>query len=646
MTQRIKTHQLEDFSRSKYSLAIPENWVMRDKDKDYGIDAEVEIFDDKGNATGLVYLVQLKATETSSVSVAKSIDLRIETIKYFHSLDLPVLIVRYSKKDDLFFCKWAHEVDLYYAKKGAKTRRVTFTDEDIWNTESAEKTIKCLKRIRAIKSVTFSLPLPINMETAIESIKGIPRAVFLSTYRRLISEYSNLIVDQPNKEKALILARLDNNDLVVSLGSLNGCTFHNICRCKDEIFVDEVIMHVLLGSAASLVTIGHAETAARVLLDNKIKTQFIDNLQLFASLLPKLMCTSRYGEIVDLVCEVIDSADENTIEAITTVSALAQLHSSSNEKNIKYQKLLEKCLEKDISRGEESLIGISHYNLANHFHSRGMYRRSIQHYLKARKYEPKYLNQSYYFRELASVLFKSGRFFLSSKLYHISLEKGAPEIVKPLYADALMHAGYYQKSHDVFQEYLNSTNDMHDEWILKKICLESLIKHTGVKEQSRKIAKAISIVDFTKAGSPDFERILNRAIELDNLCAIAWCNMGVLESKSEKHVEAASSLILCSLMQPKNIDAWVNATLCCLNIEVGIEILTLTVRTAYYFNKDDYLKILHNELLSRTDDNTLEKISYMMEEIISDIQETSDPIKFRIMHKDGVFRDVITGENF
>ena len=157
---RVKQHQLEDLSRSKYSLAIPRNWVMRDKDKDYGIDAEVEIFDEKDRATGLVYLVQLKATETSDESAARKVDISIDAIKYYKSLELPVLIVRYSEKQDQFYCKWAHEIDLFYAKKGAKTRRVTFCDEDVWGEESAVDTEKYLKKLRAIKSGAITLPVP------------------------------------------------------------------------------------------------------------------------------------------------------------------------------------------------------------------------------------------------------------------------------------------------------------------------------------------------------------------------------------------------------------------------------------------------------------------------------------------------------
>jgi KaiC/GvpD/RAD55 family RecA-like ATPase len=114
MTKRAKQHQLEDLSRSKYSLAIPKNWVFRHKDKDYGIDAEVEIFDQNDRTTGLVYWIQLKATENNTESRARKVDLSLDSMRYYKSLDIPVMIVRYSAIIDRFYYKWAHEIDLFF----------------------------------------------------------------------------------------------------------------------------------------------------------------------------------------------------------------------------------------------------------------------------------------------------------------------------------------------------------------------------------------------------------------------------------------------------------------------------------------------------------------------------------------------------
>jgi len=645
MTRRVKQHQLEDLSRTKYSLAIPRNWVMRDKGKDYGIDAEVEIFDENDRATGLVYWVQLKATETSDESAARKVDLSIDAIKYYKSLELPVLIVRYSEKEDLFYCKWAHEIDLFYAKKGAKTIRVTFCDEDVWGANSAVKTTEYIKKIRAVKSGAITLPVPIFMEVKEDSINGIPRGVFMSAYRRALQNYSQIATYQSDPEKAALSVSLNNDELVISLASVTGCTFHSIKNRETEGFAEGIVADVLLGLAASLANIGQIEMAARIFLDNRLKMRFLQKQELLIQFIPRLIRTSRYGEIIDAICEVIDSNDDNMLESITTMSAIAVADSDDQDKCAKLQKLLDKCLAKNTALGESSLIGISHYNLANHYRSRRLYRKSITHYLMARRFECKYLNQPYYYQELGGALFGFGKFRFSAKLYKLALDKGAPVSVKPLYADALMLGGNYKLAQDVFSEYLGSAEDDHAEWHLKNMCLESLIDKTGVEEQVRRKKKAISKIDVSKAGDPSFIRDLEKAIELDNLCGLAWFNLGIERGRSGKHEEAAFSFIVCGLVQTWDIEAWVNATLCCFNKEVPIQILPLVLRVAYFFNGDDYLSKLHKELADRFYGDALEKITNVIDELLPKNRNGRKIPKIRLLHDDGIFRDVLTGEN-
>ena len=645
MTRRVKQHQLEDLSRTKYSLAIPRNWVMRDKGKDYGIDAEVEIFDENDRATGLVYWVQLKATETSAESAARKVDLSIDAIKYYKSLELPVLIVRYSEKEDLFYCKWAHEIDLFYAKKGAKTIRVTFCDEDVWGANSAVKTTEYIKKIRAVKSGAITLPVPIFMEVKEDSINGIPRGVFMSAYRRALQNYSQIATYQSDPEKAALSVSLKDDELVISLASVTGCTFHSIRDRETEGFAEGIVADVLLGLAASLANIGQIEMAARIFLDNRLKMRFFQKQELFTQFIPRLIRTSRYGEIIDAVCEVIDSNDDNILESITTMSVIAVADSDDQDKCTKFQKLLDKCLAKNTALGESSLIGISHYNLGNHYRSRRLHRKSIAHYLMARRFESKYLNQPYYYQELGGVLFGFGKYRFSAKLYKLALDKGAPESVKPLYADALMFGGSYKLARDVFSEYLGSVDDDHAEWRLKNMCLENLIEETGVEEQVRRKKEAISKIDISKAGDSSFIRDLEMAIELDNLCGLAWFNLGIERGRSGKHEEAAFSFIVCGLVQTWDIKAWVNATLCCFNKEVPIQILPLVLRAAYFFNGDDYLSTLHKELADRFDGDALEKITNVIDELLPKNRNGRKMPKIRLLHDDWIFRDVLTGEN-
>ena len=590
MSKRPKQHQLEDLSRSKYSLAIPRNWVMRDKDRDYGIDAEVEIFDEKDQATGLVYWVQLKATGNSDKLAALKLDLSIDKIEYYKALELPVLIVLYSDKEDLFYYKWAHEIDLFYAKENAKTIRIMFDDEDIWSEDSAFKIKLHIEKLRAIKAGAIALPVTTFLEIKDSSINGIPRGIIMSVYRQVLQGYSQFVIYQSKPEKANLIVTLSSDELVISLASITVCTFHSIKDRDKEDFTEGIVGDILLGLAISLTNIGQIELAAGILLDKKIKIRFFQRHDLLLHIIPSLIRSSRYGEVIDAVCEAIDANEDNFLENITVISALFVTNLDHNKRN-KFQKLLNKCLAKSIASGENSFIGRSHYNLANHYRSRSLSRKSVYHYLMARRFESIYLNQPYYYQELGGSLFELGKYRFSARVYRLALDKGAPESVKPLYADALMFSGKYKLSLDVFSDYLCSYKDDHAEWHLKKMCLEVLIEKIGVEEQVRLKDEAINKIDTSKTGDHSFVIGLERAIELDNLCGLAWFNLGIERSRSGKHVEAAFCFVVCGLVQKEDIEAWVNATLCCLNKEICAHTLFLVIRTAYSFNREDYLTV-------------------------------------------------------
>ena len=525
---------------------------------------KLKIFDEKDQATGLVYWVQLKATENSDKLAARKLDLSIDKIEYYKALELPVLIVLYSDKEDRFYCKWAHEIDLFYTKENAKTIRIMFDDEDIWSEDSASKIKLHIEKLRAIKAGAIALPITTFLEVRNSSINGIPRGIIMSVYRKTLQEYSQFAIYQSKPEKANLIVTLSSDELMISLASITGCTFYSIKDRDKEDFTEDIVTDMLLGLAISLTNIGQVELAAEIFLNKKIKTRFFQRHDLLPHIIPSLIRSSRYGEVIDAVCEVIDSSEDDFLGTITVISALFVTSLDHNKRN-KFQKLLDKCLTKSIASGENSFIGRSHYNLANHYRIRSLSRKSVYHYLMARRFESIYLNQPYYYQELGGSLFELGKYRFSARAYRLALDKGAPESVKPLYADALMFSGKYKLALGVFSDYLCSSKDDHAEWHLKKMCLEVLIEKTGVEEQVRLKDEAISKIDTSKAGEHSFVFGLEKAVELDNLCGLAWFNLGIERSRSDKHEEAAFCFVVCGLSQKWDIEAWINATLCCLN---------------------------------------------------------------------------------
>jgi hypothetical protein len=364
MPKRVRQHQLEDVSRSKFSLAIPRHWVCRDKNKDYGIDVEIEIFDNNGSATGLVFWVQLKATESNDASVIKNINLRIESIQYYKSLEIPVLIVRYSEKLNRFYYRWAHEIDLFYAKKNAKSIRISFCKEDTWNKNSHIKIEEYLDKIRAIKKGGINLPISVYIDAKDKNVNGIPKGVFISSCRIAFREYPEFAVLQNVSAGTLLIATLSGDELKINLSSISGCTFHSIKNRKDEGLAEGIVADILIGAAIALTHIGQSEVAAGIVLDKRLKSRFIEKRDVLQDLIPYLVRTKYFGAVIDTIVDVINSEKDNKIIEFITLSSINNENIlRDEEKAIKVEEFLKKSLDKYIALGRNSNIGASYYNL-------------------------------------------------------------------------------------------------------------------------------------------------------------------------------------------------------------------------------------------------------------------------------------------
>ena len=465
----------------------------------------------------------------------------------------------------------------------------------------------------------------------------------MSSFRQALTKYSQFAVYRSNPEKADLIVSLHSDKLEITLSSIAGCTFHSIENREKDNFTDGIVLDTLLGLGVSLLKVGQVEMAAGILLNENLKIRFFQIPSVFIDLIPRLVMSSRYEEVVDEVCEVIGADDDTLLENITLISAICASNLDSNKQS-KLQKLLDKCLAKSAASGENSLIGISHYNLGNHYRSVSSFRKSVYHYLMARRLEKEYLNRYYYYQELGGSLFELGKFRFSARIYKLAIDKGAPESVKPLYADALMFSGRYRLALEVFSKYLYSVEDCSPEWHLKRMCLETLIEKTGVEDQLRLRNEAKENIDISKVGCGSFVIGLEKAIELDNLCGIAWFNLGIVRSRSGKHLEAGFCFVVCGLVQKGDIEAWVNATICCLNKEICPHMLFLVIRTAYFFNGDDYLEALYLDLANRFDGNTLERFTELIEYSLPKEEKEVEVPTVRLLNDDGTFIDLFRRE--
>ena len=273
MTKRIKQHQLEDLSRNKFGLAIPQKWVYRDKDKDYGIDGEVEIFNSKERATGLVFWVQLKATASKQQRTIKGIDLSLETIKYYKRLDLPVLIARYSEMEDRFYVKWATQIDPFYAKDGAKTMRVSFSDSDVLDEGKVIEIERYLQQLRAIRSGAIKLPINVKLSFGSKSICGITPSLLLPKIRSKIPEFKDFIRLEAGDESIFAEVHIDETTLKVGFLDIAGCTFHSVDLMDKSTLPIDLMKDICLSLSMALSQLGYSDLAARIVFSGDLRNR-------------------------------------------------------------------------------------------------------------------------------------------------------------------------------------------------------------------------------------------------------------------------------------------------------------------------------------------------------------------------------------
>lgn len=165
MPKRPREHILEEESRKRFEQLLPDHWVIRQPKPDYGIDAEVEVFNEDGSSTGLVFNVQLKATDQKDLSKALKLSFKKDTIGYYHNLKLPTLIVRYHSPTKHLFSRWAHSIDLYYSSPDADSYTVQIPEDSRWEKETPELIRTYLEQLRDLDKI---LPLPIEFSLSFD----------------------------------------------------------------------------------------------------------------------------------------------------------------------------------------------------------------------------------------------------------------------------------------------------------------------------------------------------------------------------------------------------------------------------------------------------------------------------------------------
>lgn len=146
--QRTADHEREDRSRRYFESQLPAGWTNHKPDHDYGIDLQVDIFEN-GLATGLELIVQLKSSAGASTGDAELVELRTSTYNYLmERLEVAMLAKFIDPEREAY---WILLRDVPHPADGQKTFTIRIPKTNRLSTINWNGILDLVRRVSDVK---------------------------------------------------------------------------------------------------------------------------------------------------------------------------------------------------------------------------------------------------------------------------------------------------------------------------------------------------------------------------------------------------------------------------------------------------------------------------------------------------------------
>lgn len=617
MPKRPKQHQVEDQSIIAFKQSLPREWVYREKDRDYGIDGEIEIFDKDGYATGLVFLVQLKATDSEDRKRQRRVQLSNSAINYYKSLELPVLIIRYIDELKELYFRWAHAIDRYGSKEDAESYSFLMDENEVWQDTTPEFLEKNISEIRIFKSLDNILPLTTNLNFTFTKICEISPSKLKSYFRTCLADKKELIKIVHSEENSNLTINVNEDTVFVNILGMTGCYLHSISH-SEYVEVEELIGDIFVAVTIALIHVNKVLNGIEIFETYVKVAPSLKYPEIVMPIIREYISLGKTSKILDLWKNVPREYKDETLYMIFQIMMLFSEHDVSME----YEQFLLSKIDENRELDDKTFLGIAHYNYANFLHNRNKDREALSHFRKALKFNPHYYNEDYIYKEIAGTLFHLNKYCLSAKCYKIGINKNYDIESMVLYADALMMRGEYLLARRAFKRYFKASDYIEPEWLLKDIVLDYIIGISGIRSQHRLYEKALDNDIFKKDNlSTLTQEELVEVLYVDALSPLAWFNLGMIFFRKDNFQHAMMGYLISALMNPKDSEAWMNALKAAFNGKQD-HLYVLIIQNAYTRCSEEFLGLIHELLDEFTAKGANEQallFSEIIEEIIDDV---------------------------
>jgi tetratricopeptide (TPR) repeat protein len=604
MPIRPREHQLESESRTALRSRIPYKWVYRDKTHDYGVDGEIEIFDESNSATGLLFLVQLKATDESNIKKALNVRLKETTFGYLHSLGLPILIVLYHAPSQQIYIHWLHNFEHYFSRTKTSSLSLRLSPDDKWTDSTPGEIVEAIRSFREFRSPTLPYPIDFQLMVRGASIRGIKASDLIFGLRKAAERCRTLIcitTGAATPKGRLYRLEIDSNEVKIILAGYHAFLLRTKAKAGEEETIETFVSDIMICIAVALSWYGHNSCAASLI------SEFVHESRI-----------GRTGKLAFPVAISLAQADQvkqslEIAESIFKENADFQVAQAylipffTNRRNLSHS-ILEFALHilstiemEAIKHHIDMEASVVNYNMANILRGLGRFPESISRYKRTARLNADYLKRAYFWSELGSIMFLRRHYATAAAFYNRSLEISSSAEIRLLYADALMFSGRYSEAQFIFEEYLKTPEVNRDaEWILKYCVLRWLRNRLGIDTQIR--IRSVLLNSFCPAvmEAQEIERTCELVIRDDALSQLAWFNLAVMMNKKENSYGAMMGFLTSALLKPADYESWRNVLFLSMNLSYHCIFLN-ALALCFKYHGNDFLKYLTQQFPENND---------------------------------------------
>lgn len=522
--RRTREQILAEEAVTAFIARLPNAWVKREENPDYGIDVDVEVRGDDEYLTGLRFHAQVKGTDSELDEKIFRYYFDLEWLTYYRELSQPVLLVRYSSVKKLALARWAHGVHLTPGNGETPTVRVDFAESDALTQDSAASLIRATLGFRYWKEEIPTLPLVVATSVPDDARRSNRIVKMLQNAPNRPHDLLRFRSGQPNSSEIELIVRDDQ--LVLSAAELSSMTLDIPILPED---IDSVVLVRTIRLLVSTVVdqLGRHELASKI-LGNVGDLVLMEIPEVAHRVTELLLRTERFADFFAIwkrlaLYEDSDEASDLLESVFALVGAVDHLLSDLDASFLnQFDDALDEWRQRLVNDGRTQEAAQASAALGVFSFQRGLYRQAYQGLARAKRLDGEVGNIDLWQRDVSATLFELGRYRLAEKMYECLFDRDGLAATLCRKADVQLFDGRYHDSQATFAEAFQLAADQGQYveaiWLLRANAVRAIREHYG-ESQRREPTNATLVLENE---GPE------AALALDALSAAAWSSLADL----------------------------------------------------------------------------------------------------------------------